>query len=63
MKELADKVAIVTGAGRMRGIGRAAAVRLAELGAHVVVTGTGRDPKTFPDDEQKVNWKDIEINQ
>ncbi|GIS68842.1 MAG: 3-oxoacyl-[acyl-carrier-protein] reductase FabG [Chloroflexota bacterium] len=44
----------------MRGIGRAAAVRLAELGAHVVVTGTGRDPKTFPDDEQKVNWKDIE---
>ena len=56
MKELADKVAIVTGAGRMRGIGRAAAVRLAELGAHVVVTGTGRDPKTFPDDEQKVNW-------
>lgn len=60
MKELSGKVAIVTGAGRMRGIGRATAVRLAELGAHVVVTGTGRDPKTFPDDEKKANWKDIE---
>ena len=60
MKELSNKVAIVTGAGRMRGIGRATAVRLAELGAHVVVTGTGRNPETFPDDEKAANWKDIE---
>ena len=33
------RVAIVTGAGRLRGIGRAAAVSLARLGADVVVTG------------------------
>ena len=47
MGELDGKVAIVTGAGRLRGIGRAAAVELARLGADVVVTGTGRDPHHF----------------
>ena len=60
MPELDGKVAIVTGAGRLRGIGRASAVRLAELGADVVVTGTGRDPLTFPEDEKSIGWKDIE---
>ena len=41
---LTDKVAVVTGAGRMRAIGRAIAVALAKAGCDVVVTGTGRDP-------------------
>jgi len=59
-KELKGKVAIVTGAGRLRGIGRAAAVALAKLGADVVVTGTGRSPKNYPDDEKAVGWRDIE---
>ena len=53
MGELDNKVAFVTGAGRLRGIGRACAVALARLGADVVVTGTGRDPSTFPTDEQR----------
>lgn len=60
MKELKRKVAIVTGAGRLRGIGRAAAVSFAKMGADVVITGTGRDPSTFPDDEKAVGWKDVE---
>ena len=60
MPELDGKVAIVTGAGRLRGIGRAAAVAFARLGADVVITGTGRDPSTFPADEQAMNWRDIE---
>ncbi len=60
MGELDGKVAIVTGAGRLRGIGRAAAVALARLGADVVVTGTGRNPATFPEDEKAVGWRDIE---
>ena len=59
MGEFDGKVAIVTGAGRLRGIGRAAAVGFAKLGANVVVTGTGRDPSTFPPDEKAVNWRDI----
>jgi NAD(P)-dependent dehydrogenase (short-subunit alcohol dehydrogenase family) len=60
MAVLDGKVAIVTGAGRLRGIGRATALVLAELGADVVVTGTGRDPARFPDDEKAVGWRDIE---
>ena len=60
MGELDGKVALVTGAGRLRGIGRAAAVALARMGADVVIGGTGRDPSTFPDDEKAVNWGDIE---
>ncbi len=59
MPELDGKVAIVTGAGRLRGIGRAAAVAFAELGANVVVTGTGRDPATFPPDEKAAGWRDV----
>ncbi|MCH8310461.1 MAG: SDR family oxidoreductase [Chloroflexi bacterium] len=60
MGELDGKVAIVTGAGRLRGIGRATAVAMARLGANVVVTGTGRDPSTYPEDEKVAGWRDIE---
>jgi 3-oxoacyl-[acyl-carrier protein] reductase len=42
-KPLAGKVAIVTGAGRARGMGRAIALELAALGADVVVTDLARD--------------------
>ena len=60
MGALDGRVVLVTGAGRLRGIGRATAVALAELGADVVVTGTGRDPATYPEDEKKAGWRDIE---
>ena len=53
------KVAIVTGAGRYRGIGRHIALALARHGADIVVTGSGRSPDTFPDDEKAMNWRDI----
>ena len=56
---LAGKVAIVTGAGRMRSIGRPIAVKLAEAGAHIVLTGTGRPPERYPDDEKAAGWRDI----
>jgi 3-oxoacyl-[acyl-carrier protein] reductase/meso-butanediol dehydrogenase/(S,S)-butanediol dehydrogenase/diacetyl reductase len=59
-KELAGKVAIVTGAGRMRSIGRPIAVRLARAGADIVLTGTGRPPERYPDDEKAAGWRDIE---
>ena len=60
MDKLNGQVALVTGAGRMRGIGRAAALTLAREGANVVVAGTGRDPATFPQDEQAAGWRDVD---
>jgi 3-oxoacyl-[acyl-carrier protein] reductase len=57
---LEGKVAVVTGAGRMRSIGRPIALHLARAGCDVVVTGTGRDPSTFPAEEQAAGWRDIE---
>ena len=60
MGELDGKVAIITGAGRRRSIGNSTAQALADLGADVVVTGTGRDPDTYPPDEKEAGWRDIE---
>jgi 3-oxoacyl-[acyl-carrier protein] reductase len=57
--ELEGKVAIVTGAGRMRSIGRPIAVYLARMGCDVVLTGTGRSPDRYPDDEKAAGWRDI----
>jgi 3-oxoacyl-[acyl-carrier protein] reductase len=59
-QELAGKVAIVTGAGRMRSIGRPIAKLLARAGAAIVITGTGRSPERYPDDEKAAGWRDIE---
>jgi NAD(P)-dependent dehydrogenase (short-subunit alcohol dehydrogenase family) len=57
---LEGKVAVVTGAGRMRSIGRPIAVELARVGCDVVLTGTGRPPERYPADEQAAGWRDIE---
>ena len=48
---LDGKVALITGAGRARGMGQATAVRLAEAGANVVITDLARDrPELRQDD-------------
>ena len=57
---LDGRVAVVTGAGRMRSIGRPIAVELARAGCDVVLTGTGRSPERFPDDEKAAGWRDID---
>jgi NAD(P)-dependent dehydrogenase (short-subunit alcohol dehydrogenase family) len=60
MPDLEGKVAIVTGAGRYRGIGRHIALALARHGADVVVTGSGRSAESFPQDERDMGWRDVE---
>ncbi len=59
MRWLDGKVAIVTGAGRMRGIGRAIALRLAQEGADVVATAVARPPEALPDHERKAGWRGV----
>jgi NAD(P)-dependent dehydrogenase (short-subunit alcohol dehydrogenase family) len=59
MADLSGKVALVTGAARYRGIGRAIALRLAVDGADVVVSGSKRDPSTFPQHEREMGWKGL----
>jgi NAD(P)-dependent dehydrogenase (short-subunit alcohol dehydrogenase family) len=60
MTALSEKVALVTGAARYRGIGRATALRLAQDGADVAVSGSARDPSSFPKHEQEMNWRGLD---
>ncbi len=57
---LEGKVAVVTGAGRMRSIGRSIALGMAKAGCDIVITGTGRDPSRYPDAEKAAGWRDID---
>ncbi len=57
MPGLEGKVAIVTGAARHRGIGRAIALRLAEEGADVVAVGSRRPTEDYPEAEKAIGWK------
>lgn len=60
MGDLTGMVVWVTGAGRLRGIGRAIAVRLAKDGADVLVTAIKRAPAQLPDHEREVGWRGVE---
>ncbi len=57
---LTGKVAVVTGAGRISSIGRAMAVEFARAGCDLVLTGTGRSPDRYTDEERAAGWRDIE---
>jgi NAD(P)-dependent dehydrogenase (short-subunit alcohol dehydrogenase family) len=64
MGTLDGKVAIVTGCGRLRGLGRAIAVGLATAGADLVVTdlvsGGTRNPFEGGDEEAAAGWRGLE---
>lgn len=58
-QRLAGRVALVTGAARYRGLGRAMALRLAEEGADVVVTGRPAATSSVTDAEREMNWRGV----
>ena len=57
MSGLEDKVAIVTGAARHRGIGRGIALGLAASGANIVAIGSPRPAAQYPEDERAIGWR------
>jgi NAD(P)-dependent dehydrogenase (short-subunit alcohol dehydrogenase family) len=59
MYDLSNKVAIVTGAGGRRGIGRAIALRLAQEGADVVVTDIQRGPEAIRLEDRQAGWRGL----
>ena len=60
MGKLDGKIAVVTGAGGMRGIGRGIALKLAKEGADVVVSDYRRKTEDLPPGEVKSEWRSIE---
>ncbi len=44
----------------MRSIGRPIALTLAKAGCDVVLTGTGKSPDLYPEQEKAAGWRDIE---
>lgn len=55
--KLAGQVALVTGSARYRGLGRAIALRLADDGADVVVTGRPAAQSSVTDAERDMGWR------
>lgn len=60
MGYLDGKVALITGAGGMKGIGRACALKLASQGADIVLSDFKREPKDLPPQEVKAQWRSID---
>ena len=59
MPGLEGKTALITGAGGMRGVGRASALKLASQGADIAITDVQRDATDLPPGEVRVEWRGI----
>ena len=57
---LEGKVALITGAGGMRGVGRATALKLASQGAQVAISDVRRPVDDLPPGEVRAEWQSID---
>jgi 3-oxoacyl-[acyl-carrier protein] reductase/meso-butanediol dehydrogenase/(S,S)-butanediol dehydrogenase/diacetyl reductase len=60
MAGLEGKVALITGAGGMKGIGRATALKLAAQGADIALTDVQRAAEDLPPAEVRTQWRGID---
>ena len=60
MAGLEGKVALVTGAGGMRGVGRATVMKLAALGADIALSDVHRETEDLPPAEVRTSWRGID---
>ena len=59
MSGLHGKVTLITGAGGMRGVGRATALKLAQQGADLALTDVHREPEDLPPGEIRLGWRGL----
>jgi 3-oxoacyl-[acyl-carrier protein] reductase/meso-butanediol dehydrogenase/(S,S)-butanediol dehydrogenase/diacetyl reductase len=60
MAGLEGKVVLITGAGGMRGVGRATALKLASQGADLAITDVHRGPADLPPHEVRLGWQGLD---
>ena len=59
MYDLDGKVALVTGAGGRKGIGRAIATRLSKEGCDVAITDIPKPSTAFPPEDRAAGWQGL----